>query len=269
MLIQEVGFMTNNSGQQRARSRLPRAPSDTARPAPTRPMPGAQFLRGLGVIVALIALGYWAVLRSRHLRWGATDEEVRRILPGDERVQNPKLRATHAITVAAPPERVWPWLVQLGQGRGGFYSYDWLENLMGLHIESAKRILPEHQRLAVGDVLPLAPDGFGVPVAILEPGRALVLHGDTRAGGPSSPNMRPGDYMNVTWGFYLEEPVDGTTRLIERFQADYNPSLPNMLFYRLLLEPGSFLMEQKMLRVIKERAERASAAAAHLPDARP
>ena len=208
------------------------------------------------VAIAAALVSYILVLRPRHLRWGTTDDEVYRTLPGDELVPNPRLKATHAVTVQAPPNKVWPWLVQIGQGRGGFYSYDWIENLMGLDIHTANRILPEHQTLEVGDVIPLAADGFGVPVAMVEPERALVLHGDTREPGPGeAPVFKPGDYFSVSWGFYLFERSDSTTRFVERWQADWNPAFHNNVFYRVFLEPGAFIMERKMLLGIKERAE--------------
>jgi hypothetical protein len=207
---------------------------------------------GVGALLAT----YVKVIRPWHLTWGATAAEAERQLPGDDILPDPKIRATHAVTIHAPASAVWPWLVQIGQGRAGFYSYDWIENLMRLGIHSSDEILPEFQQLGVGNVLPLAPNGFGPEVAILEPHRVLVLRGDTRIPGPMPvPTMKPGDYLAVLWGFYLE-PVDGsTTRLIERFQMDYNPSPLNAAIYRGFLEPGSFVMEQKMLRGIKARAE--------------
>jgi hypothetical protein len=216
--------------------------------------------RAVGGVIstgAAALAAYVFLIRPWHLRWGATDDEVRRTLPGDDLVPNPRLNATHAVTIHAPVSEVWPWLVQIGQGRGGFYSYDWIENLMGLDIRNADRIIPEFQNLKVGDTVPLAPNGFGVPVAILEPNRALVLHGDTRAGGPGAPNMRPGDYLNVAWGWFLNPIDERTTRLLERWRADWKPSPWNTLFYRIFLEPGAFLMERRNLLGIKQRAERA------------
>ncbi|CAG0945334.1 hypothetical protein ANRL1_02272 [Anaerolineae bacterium] len=198
---------------------------------------------------------YVYIWRPRHLRWGATDEEIVRVLPGDELVPNPKLNATHALTIHAPASAVWQWLVQIGQGRGGFYSYDFIENAMGLDIHNAERILPEFQNLNVGDNIPLSPDGFGIPVAILEPHRALVLRGDTRLDPSAIPTMKPGDYFAVTWGWYLDAIDANTTRLVERWRADWNPSWQQNLFMRAFLEPGAFLMERKMLLGIKERAE--------------
>ncbi len=215
-------------------------------------------LAGLG---AAAAAAYAFVIRPWHLRWGSTDKEVLRPLPGDELVPNPKLVATHAVTIVAAPEDVWPWIAQLGQGRGGFYSYDWIENLMGLDIQTSDRILPEYQALKAGDQIPLAPAGddepaFSVPVAICEPGKVLVMHGDTRLDPDAIPSMRPGDHFAVTWALYLEPLGQHATRLVERWRADWNESPTNFVFMRLFLEPGAFLMERKMLLGIKERAER-------------
>jgi hypothetical protein len=211
---------------------------------------------GAGLVAGAAAAAYAFVLRPRHLRWGASQEEVDLDLPGDGLVPQPKLRATHAITIEAPVPAVWQWLVQIGQGRGGFYSYDWVENMMGLEINNTNQILPEFQDLKVGDLIPLASNGFGIPVAILVPEAALVLHGDTRVGEPiEGMQMRPGDFLDACWGFYLFDIGEGRTRLVERFLADWNPGLQGTLFYRLFLEPGAFVMERKMLLGIKERAE--------------
>jgi hypothetical protein len=210
----------------------------------------------LAAAVAAAASAYWFVVRPWHLRWGASDEEVVRALPGDELVPNAKISSTHAITIQAALGKVWPWLVQLGQGRGGFYSYDWIEDAMGLDIHSADRILPEFQELKVGDTIPLAPDAFGLPVAILETEQAMVLHGDTRLpGGDAMPPLKPGESLAASWGFYLVRQGDGVTRLVERWRADYAPNVMNAVFYRAFLEPGAFLMQRKMLLGIKARAK--------------
>jgi hypothetical protein len=211
---------------------------------------------GLAVTAEALSAIYWYGVRPWHLRWGATDDELALALPGDELIPNPRLKATHAVTIRAAPAQVWPWLVQLGQGRGGFYSYDWLENAMGLDIHNADRILPEYQGLKVGDEIPFAPNGFSVPVAVLEPARALVLHGDTRIpGGAGAPPVRPGEYLAVSWGFHLSGQADGTTRLVERWRADWTPRLLNNVMYTGFLEAGAFLMQRKMLLGIKQRAE--------------
>lgn len=208
-------------------------------------------------LAGVAAAGYAFIVRPWMFHWGASDDDLLCTFPGDELEPNAKIDATHAVTIHASPAQVWPWLVQLGQGRGGFYTYDWLENLGGLDIHNAERILPEYQDLKVGDRVPLAPDGFGPYVAILEPEKSLVLHGDTRVdmrGG--QPFMRPGDYLTFVWGFHLYEVQPGVTRLVERWKSDWNPSLVNTLAYRIFLEPGAFIMERGMLLGIKQRAER-------------
>ena len=215
-----------------------------------------------GVLFAACAAAvtaYILAIRPWHLRWGSTDEELDLSLPGDDLVPNAKLTATHSISINASKTQIWPWLVQIGQGRGGFYSYDWIENAMGLDIHTSDQILPEYQDLKVGDLIPLSEDEFGVPVAILDPEKSLVLHGDTREQGPgSAPVMKDGDFMSTVWGFHLMPKEDGSTRLVERILLDWNESPLNTFFYRVFLEPGSFIMEQKMLRGIKERAERST-----------
>ena len=213
-------------------------------------------LIGICIAIASAIASYVVFIRPWHLRWGSRDEEVEQPLPGDDLVPEPKLQATHAVTIQASPSAIWPWLVQIGQGRGGFYSYDWVENMMGLGIHNTDRILPEHQKLEAGDLIPLAQEGFSIPVAIVDTKKALVLHGDTRLDeSGETPVMRPGDFMAVTWGFYLFEESDGATRLIERFRADWNEAPYNTVFYRAFLEPGAFVMERKMLLGIKERVE--------------
>ena len=183
--------------------------------------------------------------RPRYLRWGATHEEVHGSLPGDDLIANADLTATRGITVRTPADDVWPWIVQLGQGRGGFYSYDFLENLVGCDIDSAGRVVPAWQSLAVGDEVRLHPE---VPLAVagLEPGRSLVLRG----GVPMDDTPPPYDF---TWTFALREQPDGSTRLLVRERYGYTRR-----WSPLLVEPVeavSFVMSQKMLRGIRYRAE--------------
>ena len=143
---------------------------------------------GCAAVAALAAAAagaaYVLAVRPRLLRWGATTQEAAGPLPGDEIVPAPRMQSTRAVTIKAPVSGVWPWLVQLGAGRGGMYSYDWLENAAGLGIHSADRILPELQHLKVGDIVPLSPDG-GLEVRSLESGSVLGLGGmiDLRTGG--------------------------------------------------------------------------------------
>jgi hypothetical protein len=132
-------------------------------------------------ILVVLAVLYLAVLRPWHLRRGATDAEVRRSLPGDDLVPDPKSGYTHAVTVKASVSEVWPWLAQIGYKRAGWYSHDFLHRLVGIagcvddERSSAKRIIPELQDLKVGDVVEIAP-GMGYTVVGLEPEQALILH---------------------------------------------------------------------------------------------
>jgi hypothetical protein len=206
--------------------------------------------RWLGILGGLAAVGaggvvaYRQLFRPWHVRWGATDEEVARPMPGDEVIREPTFCSTRAITIHATPEDVWPWLVQLGRGRGGFYSYDWLENLMGLDITSPDRILPEFQRLAPGDEIPAAP-GYAMPVRAVEPPRFLVAR---------SPSDEPQDSPELTWTLGLYPRGDGTTRLAVRLRSTYTWR-PGQPLVTLFIEPGHFLLERQMLRGIKRRAE--------------
>jgi hypothetical protein len=164
-------------------------------------------------------------------------------------VPQPKQEATRAITIQAPVSDVWPWLVQLGQGRGGLYSYDWLENLIGCDIHNADRIMPEFQRLQVGDPVRLGPEGYPFyTVAAIEPERALILHA-------ASPEISG---HNESWIFYLEPIDENSTRLIIRSRRKYEPTLANFVIWQVITEPAHFIMERKMLLGIKQRAEAAA-----------
>jgi hypothetical protein len=185
-------------------------------------------------------------MRFRYLTWGATDQEVGCSLPGDDLIPNADMIATRAITIRAAADHIWPWIAQLGQGRGGFYSYDRLENLVGCNIHSSDRILLELQDIKVGDEIRLAPQ-VGLLVALLEQGRSLVLRG----GIPMGKRAAPYDF---TWAFALREEPGETTRLLVRERYMYTRA-----WARLIVEPTellSFAMSQKMLRGIRDRAER-------------
>jgi hypothetical protein len=156
--------------------------------------------------VASVAVGLRTL--HAHRNWGATPGESAASLPGDEFVPEPALSTTLAVSVAATPETVWAWLVQIGQDRGGMYSYDWLENAVGLHIHSADEIREEWQRLAVGDRVVVVPEGFGpmpagysFAVARVDDGRALVL----RQAPPEHP-------WNGVWSFHVIPDDDGGCR---------------------------------------------------------
>lgn len=195
----------------------------------------------IGSVTVSLGLVYWFRLRSWHLRWGATEEEARGLLPGDDAVPHPKAAATHAITINAPASAVWPWLVQIGQTKGGFYSYSWLENLVGCHLRNADRILTQFQNLHAGDTVWLHPKAPPLPVLICEPIHALVLGSNTQEPG--------------LWGFFLKAIDANHARLIVRWRGDWKPGLLRWLVHYCVFEPAHFIMEQKMMRGIKTRAE--------------
>ena len=187
--------------------------------------------------------------RARRSRWGTTDEELAGTYPGDKLVPNPKWTADHAIAIEAPAERVWPWIVQIGQGRGGFYSYQKLENLVGSQIVNTARILEEHQHIGAGDPIRLHPQAPPMIVAIAEEPTTLVLHGDPTGADGSA-------VLSTSWAFLLHQQPDGSTRLHSRTRYFHEDTLRSRLMGGpLLIEPVSFVMERKMLRVVKALVE--------------
>lgn len=207
------------------------------------------------VVTAAVATpaAYFLLARPWHLHWGATDAEVQMPLPGDDLIPNPRSLSTRAITIDAAVEQVWPWVVQMGQGRGGFYSYDALENLVGCDIQSADRVMPEFQTLSPGDQFWLASrERYPKSVLVVEkvePNRLLLLRSDNVGESPDS----PGDEFGYTWAFVLQ-PVNSTsTRFISRGRY----SGPSAIV--LPMEGVQFVMEREMLRGLKRRAEAARA----------
>lgn len=189
----------------------------------------------LALIAALCAL--YPVARRLILSWGATDDEAASRLPGDELLEDADGVSTRAITIDTHAASVWPWLAQMGPSpRGGAYTYDWIENLLGLDMHSADRVLPEFQHPAVGDTIGYGPNRMRLER--VEPEHVLA--------------WRSWD-GNWVWSFVLEERA-GTTRLISRnrFRLTTLAARIGML----PMEPGSLVMERKMLRGIKRRAER-------------
>jgi len=190
--------------------------------------------------IAAAALVYRCLLRRRIMNWGATDAEVDARLPGDELLEHADGVATRAITVDAAASAVWPWIAQMGPlPRGGAYTYDWIENLLGLDMHSADRVLPDYQHPQVGDTL-----GYGknrMRFERVEPRRVLATRSEDG---------------NWVWSFVLEE-QDGRTRLISRNRFRL-PSLTARIGM-LPMEPASLVMERKMLQGIKQRAERLAA----------
>jgi hypothetical protein len=204
-------------------------------------------------LLAGVPWAYLAAVRPWVLHWGATRDEVGDKLPGDEIVLRPSWQSTRAIDIAAPVEQVWPWLAQMGEDRGGLYSYDWLENLAGLEFRSADRIVPEWQDVKVGDIVRFAPKQDKLVVAQVEPNHCLVW----RILNPST--HQP---VDATWAFVIR-PIDARhTRLTQRFRFGAGPRLLGAIFYTALIEIPHFVMERKMLFGIRARAERSYAESA-------
>lgn len=204
------------------------------------------FLGAMAVGVCLLAA---PVVRLWYNRHGASKSERKKKLVGDELVSHPRLSYTRAMSIKAPAKAIWPWLLQLGQGRGGLYSYDGLENLVGCDIHSADCILPQYQHLQPGDCIDFGPADKKFPgqvVVDLEPDRYLLLCG-------MDPHTRKAD-KSATWVFVLDEQADGSTRLIVRARNGYTAGLANHLIWHLV-EPVAFVMERRMLRGIKRRVE--------------
>lgn len=196
----------------------------------------------LGLVVVYVAAAF--LLRPWYVRWGATDEEVRLTLPGDDMVTHPDRVSTRAITINAPATAIWPWLVQMGQGRGGLYSYEWFENLIGCDMHNADQVIPALQGAQVGDLVRMYPEGKGpLPYTIVRMDtNSVFVMGHRQPDGSAA--------WFDSWSFVLN-PVDTQhTRLIIRSRAIAWTSVDTVM------EPGFFMMEQGMLTGIKERVER-------------
>jgi hypothetical protein len=206
-------------------------------------------MRPLLITAVVGALGMRAL--HAHRNWGATADEVAAVLPGDELAPAPAEQTTLAATVEADPQEIWSWLVQIGQGRGGMYSYDWLENLVGLDIRSTDEVRDEWQHLAAGDRVVVVPVGYGpmpagyaFAVARADPCSALVL----RQAPPEHP-------WNGVWSFHVLPAGDGRCRLVSRARTERPPRMGLRVATRLG-EPVTLVMTRRMLLGIKQRAER-------------
>ncbi len=195
---------------------------------------------GLAVLGAIAFGVYLRFIRPWQLRWGATDEEVARAMPGDDVVKSPTFNATRGVTINAQPEEIFPWLVQIGFKRAGWYSYDWIDNFA----PSATRILPELQHLAVGDMIPMLPDGrMAFWIKEFEANR-FILWWDNKG--------------DVTWYWGLYPQDNSQTRLITRVRMRYHWRSP-LILAELVLDVGDIVMMRKCLLGIKRRAERLAA----------
>ena len=228
-------------------------PVSSRSPLPTRKR-GRRLLGTLAGALILLALVV-AGLRPWYMYWGATGSEVRGAYPGDELTPNMHSLATRAITIQVPPEKVWPWIVQVGEDRAGFYSYTWLENIFRADMHNAERVHPEWQNRQVGDTVWLArkdryQGSARTVVAIYEPGRAMIL-------------VSPPDYEHLvrdeppisgTWTFILEPKGEHASRLIMRTRGRSAGMLKRASDY-FIFDPAHFIMERGMMLGIKRRAE--------------
>lgn len=190
---------------------------------------------GASLILFII---YFYLYRPWQLKWGATDDEVNRSMPGDDIVIEPTFDATRAVTVETLPENIWPWLVQLGCRRAGWYSYDWVDNL---GIPSANCIIPEFQHLKIGQLIPFSPNGkIGMYIKDFET-NCWMLWGDKEG------------VSTWCWGLYPDD--SNHTRLITRVRLHYRWFSPTIIF-NLLLDIGDIIMMRKCMLGIKERAEK-------------
>lgn len=198
-------------------------------------------MRVTGRLATAVVLGGGAAVGFGYRQVRPTAAERDAPLPGDELV-DATVSATLAISIAAPPDRVWPWVAQIGQDRGGFYSYTWIENLLGCRITNADRVVPEWQVRSVGDRVPLHPD-MALDVAWFDPPRALVLR------SPDDERLP----MRFSWGFLVDGRPDGTTRLLtrERYSVDH----PAAAVAVRALVAGSTIMGRRMLLGLRDRAE--------------
>ncbi len=189
------------------------------------------------------------LVRPWHLRWGATADEVHGPMPGDDVVPKAQFNATRAVTINASPERVWPWIVQLGYRRAGFYTYDLIDNAGQ---RSAERILHAYQHPAAGDLMPMFKELQGLAIAYtvtaFETNEWMVwVHRPSATEAPDS-----------TWTWRLTPLPGGGTRLVTRMKQDYRWDTPRLAFFNfVLMELGDFAMERRMLKGIKRRAESA------------
>lgn len=211
-------------------------------------------------VAILLGLAMWGSRRWA-LTWGATPDEVARAWPGDELSPNATEISTRAITIDAPAETVWAWLVQIGQDRAGFYSYTWLENLFRCDMPRVHRLIPEWQQRTLGDIIWLArPDRYHgearQKVVRLDRGRVLALASPVDWGRL----VRRETSRDGTWTFILTSIDASTSRLIVRSRGPEAATLAGRLFHVFVFEPAHFIMERKMLLQIKTLAEQGSAA---------
>ncbi len=220
-------------------------------------MPDARRPPGVGLVATLegAASILWNLVATpfigrRRLTWGTIGTEATDPLPGDSLVEEPKWSYTLGVGIDAPPDAVWPWIAQLGQGRGGFYSYQHLENVAGCKIRNTAEILPDHQDPQVGGDIYLHPTAPPMRIEIVDPPEALVLFG--------SPAEVGGDitWGVSTWQFAVRPGPDGGSRFLTRGRSDYGADWKSRLsFGRFPIEVITHVMARKMMLSIKQLTE--------------
>jgi hypothetical protein len=222
---------------------------------------GAEWSRAksrlpLATLLALFVASYALLVRPRILRWGASDEELRQPYPSPDIISGGERGATMAVTIDAPPSRVWPWLVQMGCNRAGWYSWDVLDNG---GVPSAQRIHPEWQDITIGTRLASTPSAkTWFEVAALHPGRFLGLRApiDLRTFRPfGTKTPRPQFYFDGLWGFQLKELSEGRTRLVVSGYASARPRLLQKIADFLFWEPAHWIMQKRQFANLQRRAE--------------
>jgi hypothetical protein len=212
---------------------------------------------GVGVLAALEGAGLVAghlaatpFIGRKRLRWGTQGTEPTDSLPGDEFVADPKWSYTLGIDIAAPLGSIWPWIAQIGQKRGGFYSYQTLENLFGCKITNTTEILPEFQHPEAGNEIYLHPTAPPMRIEVVDPPHALVLFGR-----PADVGSKESWGMS-TWQFVVRPGPAGTSRFLTRGRSDYSRGWATRLaFGRFPVEAITFVMSRKMMLEIKRLAE--------------
>jgi hypothetical protein len=197
-----------------------------------------QLLIFVTILLLFIVLCYFKLLRPWQLCWGSTDDEIKRVMSGDEIVQKPDFVATRAVSIEAPPTEVWKWIVQIGSGRAGFYSIDFIDNA---NVPSSRDVLPKYQRIEQDYFIPFTPN---------------------QKNGMWVKDYRESEYIlwwdrkgNGTWGWFLQQTGASNTRLITRLRTKYNFSFPCIIYY-IFYDCGDIIMMSKCMLGIKERAEK-------------
>ncbi|WP_297792809.1 hypothetical protein [uncultured Eudoraea sp.] len=216
-----------------------------------------QIMEGIEGILIIVISYLTLFLKPLRDRWGLSRKEAGLSFPGDHFVPHPRSEFVHAIEINAPARYVWPWIAQIGQGRGGFYSYEALENITGLQIYNSDKVLPEFQQPELGDLIPFGPKD-ACPIVLLENGKAMAIENWYDLNKNSVYNQAlesPINYLHLSWLWMVEPLGEHRSRFVSRNRLDFRPSIKNRMIFGLLGEPVVFAMDRKMCYGIKRRAE--------------